>query len=75
MCRHTGHGAGSNWGIFKNCKTIGNNNTFGACTSCSLNIELKEHEDAKWLTIEELDSVNWLPADVTLVDKIKGKQM
>ena len=32
---------------------------------------LKEHEDAKWLTKEELDSVNWLPADITLIDKIK----
>lgn len=48
------------------------------CLLCELaadHLELKEHEDAKWLTIEELDSVDWLPADVTLVDKIKGKQM
>ena len=32
---------------------------------------LKEHEAAKWLTNDELNSVNWLPADVTLIDKIK----
>lgn len=32
---------------------------------------LKEHEDAKWLTKDGLDSVEWLPADVTLVKKIK----
>ena len=32
---------------------------------------LKEHEAAKWLMKEELDSVDWLPADVTLIDKIK----
>lgn len=32
---------------------------------------LKEHEAAKWLTKEKLDSVDWLPADITLVDKIK----
>lgn len=32
---------------------------------------LKEHEAARWLTKEELDSVEWLPADVTLVDKIR----
>lgn len=32
---------------------------------------LKEAEAAKWLTKEEMDSVAWLPADVTLVDKIK----
>ncbi|MBE5963431.1 MAG: (deoxy)nucleoside triphosphate pyrophosphohydrolase [Lachnospira sp.] len=32
---------------------------------------LKEHEAAKWLTKDELDSVEWLPADVTLINKIK----
>ena len=32
---------------------------------------LKEHEAAKWLTKDELDSVEWLPADVTLIEKIK----
>jgi 8-oxo-dGTP diphosphatase len=32
---------------------------------------LKEHEDAKWLTKEEMNSVGWLPADITLVDKIR----
>ena len=31
---------------------------------------LKEHEAAKWLTKDELDSVEWLPADVTLIEKI-----
>lgn len=35
------------------------------------NLVLKEHEAAKWLTKEELDSVEWLPADITLIDKIK----
>jgi len=32
---------------------------------------LKEHKAAKWLTKDELDSVEWLPADITLVDLIK----
>jgi 8-oxo-dGTP diphosphatase len=32
---------------------------------------LTEHEAAKWLTRDELDSVEWLPADVTLIQKIK----
>ena len=32
---------------------------------------LKEHEAAKWLTKNELDSVEWLPADITLIDKIR----
>lgn len=33
---------------------------------------LKEHEAAKWLTKDQLDSVEWLPADITLVDTIRG---
>lgn len=33
---------------------------------------LKEHESAKWLTKESLDSVEWLPADVALIGKIRG---
>ncbi len=32
---------------------------------------LKEHEAAKWLTKEKLDSVEWLPADISLIEKIK----
>ena len=35
------------------------------------NLVLKEHEDAKWLTRDELDSVEWLPADVTLIEKVR----
>ncbi len=32
---------------------------------------LKEAEAAKWLSKDELDCVEWLPADVTLVEKIQ----
>ena len=32
---------------------------------------LLEHSAARWLTVNELDSVEWLPADVTLIDKIR----
>lgn len=35
------------------------------------NLVLKEAEAAKWLTKEQLDSVEWLPADVTLIEKIR----
>ena len=35
------------------------------------NLELIEAAAAKWLTKETLDSVEWLPADITLIDKIK----
>lgn len=33
---------------------------------------LKEAEEAKWLTKDTIDSVEWLPADVMVVEKIKG---
>lgn len=33
---------------------------------------LKEHEAAKWLTKETLNSVEWLPADQGLIEKIKN---
>ena len=33
---------------------------------------LKEHEAAKWLTKEQLNDVGWLPADITLIEKIKS---
>lgn len=32
---------------------------------------LLEHEAAKWLSADELDSVDWLPADVTIIEAIK----
>ena len=32
---------------------------------------LTEHEAAKWLTRDELDSVEWLPADITLIEKVR----
>lgn len=35
---------------------------------------LKEHEAAKWLSKDELESVEWLPADVALIEKIKHIQ-
>ena len=41
------------------------------CEVLSGNLVLKEHEAARWLTSDELDSVEWLPADVTLIDKIR----
>ena len=41
------------------------------CEVLSGNLVLKEHEAARWLTSDELDNVEWLPADVTLIDKIR----
>lgn len=33
---------------------------------------LKEHEAARWLSKEELDSVEWLPADFELIEKVRS---
>ena len=43
------------------------------CTVKSGHLVLKEHEAAKWLTKDTLDSVDWLPADEGIIDKIKQK--
>lgn len=42
------------------------------CEVVSGDLVLKEHEAARWLTMAELDSVEWLPADIGLISKIKG---
>lgn len=34
-------------------------------------LKLKEAEVAKWLTKDQLESVDWLMADITLIDKIR----
>lgn len=41
------------------------------CEVTEGNLTLKEAEAAKWLTKETLSSVNWLPADLSLIDKIR----
>ena len=41
------------------------------CTIKSGELVLKEHEAAKWLTMETLDSVDWLPADQGLIEGIR----
>ena len=44
------------------------------CYLCKIsegNIVLVEHEAAKWLTKENLDSVDWLEADLNLIEKLK----
>lgn len=43
------------------------------CFICSLeseSLQLNEHEASAWLTKDKLDSVQWLPADITVLDKI-----
>ncbi|MBO4601951.1 MAG: 8-oxo-dGTP diphosphatase MutT [Salinivirgaceae bacterium] len=41
------------------------------CHVVSGSLILKEHEAAKWLSANELDSMAWLPADRVVVDLIK----
>ena len=37
------------------------------------NVKLLEHEAGKWLTKETLNSVDWLPADIQLIETLKQK--
>ena len=41
------------------------------CTLLDNNLTLTVHEAAKWLTVDQLDSVNWLEADVEVVEALK----
>ena len=46
------------------------------CFWCSIkegNLTLREHEAAKWLDAQTIDSVEWLPADIGLIEKIKER--
>ena len=44
------------------------------CHVESGSLTLKEHEAAKWLSIDQLDSVNWLPADLEVIKKLSKEQ-
>ena len=41
------------------------------CTIVSGKLQLLEHEAAKWVNKETLRSVDWLPADQLILDKIE----
>ena len=44
------------------------------CFICNIiegDLILKEHEASKWLSKDELYSVDWLPADKVLIEKLK----
>lgn len=45
------------------------------CFWCSIEhgeLKLLEHEAAKWLPLDNLRQVNWLPADVEVIEKIES---
>ena len=44
------------------------------CYHCHVesgHLELKEHEAAKWLNKDELENVNWLPADLKVIETVR----
>lgn len=43
------------------------------CSIVSGDLVLKEHEAAKWLNRKQLRDVDWLPADIELIDDIENK--
>lgn len=46
------------------------------CFFCSLlseTLHLNEHEAARWLTTDDLDSVKWLPADVLVIKELRRR--
>ena len=43
------------------------------CRIKSGRLNLKEHEAARWLAEDELDSVDWLPADIEVLEWIRRK--
>ena len=42
-----------------------------ACRIRSGSLTLKEHESARWLMAEEMDTVDWLPADLSLIRQLR----
>ncbi|MBR6966325.1 MAG: 5-formyltetrahydrofolate cyclo-ligase [Clostridia bacterium] len=41
------------------------------CSVCSGSLTLREHQSARWLAQEELNSVGWLPADLSLIRRLR----
>ncbi|MFU0824602.1 8-oxo-dGTP diphosphatase MutT [Clostridium sp.] len=42
------------------------------CDICGGELHLNAHNDAKWVTLDEVDNLRWIPADVLVVDKLKN---
>lgn len=44
------------------------------CFLCSISsgeIELREHKSARWLTTEQMNTLEWLPADIKIIELLK----
>ncbi len=47
------------------------------CFICNINggeLHLNAHNSAKWTTLKELDNLNWVPADVLVIEKLKENE-
>ncbi len=44
---------------------------FWAKLASNSQMKLLEHEAAKWLSVNEIDTVDWLPADIVVAERIK----
>ena len=45
------------------------------CTLDDPSFQLLEHHAAKWLDMQHIDIVDWLPADIKVVDALKQHQL
>jgi 8-oxo-dGTP diphosphatase len=41
------------------------------CSSFTRDLELTEHLDAKWLSVDDMDGLDWAAADIPIVEKLK----
>lgn len=41
------------------------------CNICGGELHLNAHNDAKWITLDEVDNLKWVPADILVVEKLK----
>ena len=42
------------------------------CEICGGKLNLNAHNDAKWVSLDELSKEKWVPADVKVVEKLVG---
>lgn len=40
------------------------------CTICGGQLHLNAHNDAKWVTLEEIAALPWVPADLQVIEKL-----
>ncbi|KYH28105.1 MULTISPECIES: 8-oxo-dGTP diphosphatase MutT [Clostridium] len=42
------------------------------CDICGGELHLNAHNDAKWVNLDEVDNLRWIPADVLVIEKLKN---